>query len=473
MNITVKQLTNLWDKLFDHIYLLWFTGHTDRYPKLIKELNRVGLYQTGKIEIIKIYSSGLKDDVLNATKYLWRKHSLCVNESGYDSSLNHHMVFNDIDLFQYKKSLILEDDVKFLISLDRLYEILSKVPEEYDICLFDKNNPFANLVFSKIESDKNNYINEEFYKYNNIFADNWSSACYALSSRGARFLIDIHNEFGAVPPDELLVRYQDDGRSKGIKRIYSKENICVQYPVPVGDLHWDNYKLDGIDYNDYFPSRIIPFDKCYCIHCVEDKEKYLSMIKEFDKLGILDSVEIRETSQRKYGENISKIFPHLRTKFYDSFLEKNANIYSYVLNVSLAHYDIIKIAYESNLNSVLIMEDDIEFIDDINIIYNYFDNLPKDYDVVKFFCYQKRSSDSYYIKDNKPFEWNICVNCYALSRKGMKKLIEIYENHLCICDRIFEEIDEDELNMYISNINLLKTPNKGSWLPEIEELIEF
>jgi GR25 family glycosyltransferase involved in LPS biosynthesis len=99
-----------------------------------------------------------------------------------------------------------------------------------------------------------------------------------------------------------------------------------------------------------------------------------------------------------------------------------------------SHYLAWKFLVESNLENILIFEDDIlienNFIEKYNIA---IDNVPSDYDVLSIFVhpnqydrFDKTQEISYYIAKGYQ-DWSTL--CYVVSKNGAKKLIKYIEDH--------------------------------------------
>lgn len=208
----------------------------------------------------------------------------------------------------------------------------------------------------------------------------------------------------------------------------------------------------------------LPFDKIYCIHLAENEIRYKNLIDEFERLGIKDQVEIWWTCKRKISTEIGNNLESLHTIFYNYKRRQNEDVYGAVFNCSFEHYTIIKQAYLRGLNSILILEDDIDFNKNISNdeINNIFANIPEDYDIVKLYNEEFDKNES-----NKPFSFILNKNiniykyslssmCYALSRNGMKKYIEKMDEKFEIADRILDTLKSDkELKFYTLSNNIL------------------
>lgn len=187
----------------------------------------------------------------------------------------------------------------------------------------------------------------------------------------------------------------------------------------------------------------LPFDKCYCLHLTEATERYKNIKNEFERLGISEQIEIWWTVIRPISNEIGNYLTSLHTQGYDDWTTQfNKNTYGAIFNISFEFYTIIKQAYLRGFNSILLMEDDLKFNDDIDLE-KIFSNLPDDWDVIRFGYHPKHNklmeNDIDYINAEKydllKKEWAFPTNnMFALNRKGM----EFYINYM---DEKFEVAD--------------------------------
>ena len=136
----------------------------------------------------------------------------------------------------------------------------------------------------------------------------------------------------------------------------------------------------------------IGFDKVYCISYCRNIEKQNNVRKLMKYLGI--------DFEFIYGADFSnlEILKHTNFNFYLGWSnckwgpnpeneEESFKYFSHFVAASYDHYTAIIHAYESNANSILIFEDDCQFINDIDKIYYCLNNYPKDSDIVRFGAY--------------------------------------------------------------------------------------
>lgn len=204
----------------------------------------------------------------------------------------------------------------------------------------------------------------------------------------------------------------------------------------------------------------LPFDKIYCLHLSDNTNRYTHMINEFKRLGIESQVDFWWTCKRPISTKIGNYLTELHTDFLDNIYNTNNRVYGGVFNCAFEHYTIIKTSYERGFNSILIIEDDIKFINNINLIEWTFNNLPDNYCCVKFYgSVYIWMQQPYYIFDynkqqdfsNKNFT-NKCYSTalYCLDRTGMKKYIDAFDKQIRPADMIFED--------FLSDIYYVKQP---------------
>lgn len=196
-----------------------------------------------------------------------------------------------------------------------------------------------------------------------------------------------------------------------------------------------------------------PFDKIYVLHLANNNARLESFKKEFEKIGIKD-YEIWWTSKRPWSVKIAlSAFPKtIRDEYYDAYSKIDINTYGYVFNCTFEHYSIIKQAYERGINSILICEDDIEFIKSKEEIEQIFNNLPENYSIVKFTTtypqVMQRTGEFTKAEDTKE-SWHLSTLCYCMSRAGMKLYIDSVDRYFTSADTVFKNID-DKSNIYLT-----------------------
>ena len=109
------------------------------------------------------------------------------------------------------------------------------------------------------------------------------------------------------------------------------------------------------------------FDKTYCVNLDRRKERWEECLTEFSKWDIKEVQRISAVD----GNDLD-------------ITQYNTKLNPGELGLVLTNIEIIKKAKKQNLSSILILEDDVIFTDEIKNISDYFDLLPTDWDMIYF-----------------------------------------------------------------------------------------
>lgn len=173
------------------------------------------------------------------------------------------------------------------------------------------------------------------------------------------------------------------------------------------------------------------FDHIYCIHYLPYKDRYRKCFDELSRVGI-------------QGSGILSWKITWDSPIFDKLYEVcNAAPSVGCMKVGFAHYMCIKEAYELGLKHILMLENDNIFLKDEKEIERILDDLPEDYDICFLDKIPSRTAkyaeavendkvNDSFIDIGKKFY--VLANCYALSRKGMKHVIDCQEKRLAISD---------------------------------------
>jgi GR25 family glycosyltransferase involved in LPS biosynthesis len=107
------------------------------------------------------------------------------------------------------------------------------------------------------------------------------------------------------------------------------------------------------------------FDKIYCINLDRREDRWEESVKEFEKWGLLDQVE-------RYSA------------IDGTTLENSYNINNGELGILNTHLNIIEESLLKKYGNILIIEDDIEFTDNIKLLDEYMSLIPNDWDMIYF-----------------------------------------------------------------------------------------
>jgi len=107
------------------------------------------------------------------------------------------------------------------------------------------------------------------------------------------------------------------------------------------------------------------FDKTYCVNLDKRKNRWDECVTELTKWGIegVERVSAVDGSTLNMSDYNTKVEPG-------------------ALGLILTNIEIIKEAKEKNYSSILILEDDVIFTDEVNNISDYFSQLPEDWEML-------------------------------------------------------------------------------------------
>lgn len=175
------------------------------------------------------------------------------------------------------------------------------------------------------------------------------------------------------------------------------------------------------------------------------------MTQQFEELGLIDKVEFFNAI------DYSEIFPQ------SIFSELNYTTQTFpILGCAISHYSCISSAYEQGLNNILILEDDICFLKDKDVLEKYFNNLPKNYRYIKYVVTgfdKKNIPDNLYNSLRGGIFMNTCAGAYALDRDGMREWLQWQKK--------MKLMAADWVPGFYININKGYYPNKLIMTPQV------
>ena len=194
-----------------------------------------------------------------------------------------------------------------------------------------------------------------------------------------------------------------------------------------------------------------PFEKIFCLHLAEDVDRYNNINSIIKHFNIEDQFEYWWTCKKSPINNpIGNNMDNLKDGYYENKIKTNPNVYGNVFDCAYNHYSIIKQAYLRGLNSILIIEDDIQFTRNDEILSNLFEMMPKDYNIIKFYysfdMNKEKLKTIKYVDKSDPhfYNYDFSTLCYALSKEGMRIMIEEYENNFRSADVVLENIKKND-----------------------------
>lgn len=197
------------------------------------------------------------------------------------------------------------------------------------------------------------------------------------------------------------------------------------------------------------------FEKIYCINLIDRKDRKDLVNKSFNKIGL--DVEFYDAIRYGFGTTCSNLIRNNSKGYFN--LESNSEFGCF-----MSHYSILKNAKERGYKSILIIEDDICFRKDFNdIISEYFDKLPSDWDIISFYRVIYNLSD----KNTKINDlWSTYYNSwstmiYGLRSNGIEAILNYFDVFPCIADLpLYNNLENENIKFYSSNLPLC-IPNKN------------
>lgn len=171
------------------------------------------------------------------------------------------------------------------------------------------------------------------------------------------------------------------------------------------------------------------FEGKFLLCCTKYKARHDEVVKELSRVGICDYI-----TQWDVTDTPIKRILH-RSITTGKLLSKIGHF-----SCCLSHYKAIKTAYELGCKSVLILEDDIRFRKDLSNIEEAIGLLPKDFDYAQFEIRKPQKMPtpefvSMHTRNVVNKRWMRYQDlrgggCYALSRRGMEKMIQAIESDI-------------------------------------------
>lgn len=163
-----------WDR-FDRKTLLAFTEYKDRYPLMMKELDRVGMRD---VNVQWQFPSPFNDMLLETVR-----HEPWMNAGYMSNAMGHYMAISTAYYLGCKNVLIMEDDIRFLKDIRQVGEFVEALPEDFDVAKLDyifKDYGGGGVTPERLDA----WISERKANgYWSEFDSLYSTGCYALSRK--------------------------------------------------------------------------------------------------------------------------------------------------------------------------------------------------------------------------------------------------------------------------------------------------
>ena len=234
-----------WAKYFDKIFCLHFIPQSARLPRLKSELSRVGILDSGIFQFR--YTSPCKYDNI-----IWEKEKdiyLAPRPSFVNMCLETRRILAESVAFDYKRILILENDVAFLKDLSLLEQLLEETPSGYGIVQYDKfvNPEWSDKYYDDLKSSR---ISANYFEspHNRMWT---SAACLGLFNKGIEQMLSLFNSricATDIAYQLMTCRYAVAIKNLAVQiRFSGSNNESNSAPSRMDDI----YRLQNINYSDY------------------------------------------------------------------------------------------------------------------------------------------------------------------------------------------------------------------------------
>lgn len=126
--MSIEGTSEMWNR-FDRIVCMHFTPKSERLPKLMSELDRVGISSSGKLDM-EFTTPWFFTKMIN-----WKKKGvnkkITMNIREY--TLQCYILLKRLQYQKFNHVLFLEDDIVFRKDLGEIKNILDATPDDYDI----------------------------------------------------------------------------------------------------------------------------------------------------------------------------------------------------------------------------------------------------------------------------------------------------------------------------------------------------
>ena len=441
-----------WSTHFDRIFCIFHLPYHNRMPRLRDELSRLGILDSGIFEWRYTTPSPYDKPVWDSLSNKKNISQVCyVNQL-----LELLRILKESIELHYERILVLEDDVAFLKDLEELDRILGNIPKGYDIIQLDKG------IYSEWKPRWDALVNTK--RINKDFVDSTNtrlgaSGANAYTYQGMVAAVKVL-EKGLVGGDHIISMAE-------CKSATAIKNPCIQvFFETAANLKYGGvqrchslYSSLNINYDDYCVPVGYSYGKLFApqagsivskketsnsetsqetnmsiwtrfdyvgVVCFSRYQMRLALLKEeLKRVGLLSRAAFHIDFPNPFEEKLISVLPFTNKRTQKAF------------HCGYNNYCIIKRAFEMGCKSVLVIEDDVRFLKDVELLGRCIQSLPEDFDLAMFdknwpakeFAECRESIISkkvnpYWISFDRFFS----SGCYAMSRKGMERFIEAYQN---------------------------------------------
>lgn len=235
-----------WDRFFDCIYCIHYIPDTRKLPRLISELKRTGIYDSGILNMRYTCPSKWDEIIFNYERD--HENNIIPSKSFVNICLEVRKCLAESIAFGNRRILLLENDVAFLKDIHELNSLLELTPKGYGIVQYDKfvNNGYEQDYRNRLE---HNRINDSYFTGTGGFFT--SAACIGLFDSGItemKRLMDYN-----IWPTDIAPQAMNCGYAVSIKNLAIQVFFNGSFSVDEHGIDFMHtvYKNCGVDYSEY------------------------------------------------------------------------------------------------------------------------------------------------------------------------------------------------------------------------------
>lgn len=232
-----------WSRYVDRIYVFHYLPHSNRLDRLHHELKRVGILDSGILEmrytIPTRYNRVLMNEVCAQDR--WSR-----NDWVASLGMEQMRAFQEALYFGYKRVMILENDIAFLKDKDALKTILDNLPTGYDYIQLDK---FITPGFGRYqEYTEENKINDFFFTPTTLHT---GADCVIMNDEAMRQFCSVFENH--ITPSDIVIEKMSVRQACAIKNACIQINYANSGNLQLGTIEYQDacYREQQISYSDY------------------------------------------------------------------------------------------------------------------------------------------------------------------------------------------------------------------------------
>lgn len=246
-----RKSLDIWSR-FQRKVVLCYTGYMDRYESIKGELSRVGMRGVEYSIDFPSPLKGILKDGIRTTEFTGRP-------GPFACGIAHYSAIKQTYEMGCESLLLMEDDIRFLNSLELIHRIVNALPSDYDYAQFERAKPYEMPMAEWLNLKNGKHANEYWLPFTNLRG----GGCYAMSRSGMKHMIDeLERVFVSRKVERLLTNDYYVKTGSHLKRYFCYPNVAVQTQTAKSNSdiieYWRRNEMDGIRFLDYNTAGTIP-----------------------------------------------------------------------------------------------------------------------------------------------------------------------------------------------------------------------